>query len=369
MPRLSSLPRPLAAAAAGALLLAFTAPGAWGEEFRRWAESARGLGVGGALTAVASGSDAMLYNPAGLAQDVIWKAELAYSLDESEDDPRGVFDRLDDMPGTPAEVGELLIEGQESRYSREQLFASFHTGGGFGLAAIDVRTRQSQPTAAGLDYREERFTGAMATLAWSTGLRLIMFGVTVKVLGRQLIEEEFTAAELSDPAFDLEGFRSSGNDFAYDAGVLIRLPIPFIRPTIGAAQINGGDPDFGFSKRPALLSETNVGVSLNPYIFTDAAQLLLMYEQRDINDHAYAADDSSAKREHYGAELSFFPKAHGIWALQLRAGDSQGKGTWGVGVNFDPFLSIDVAQYSELLGTEDRPQWEKRTILQIKLGF
>ena len=369
MPRLSSFPRPLAAAAAGGFLLALAAPGAWGEEFRRWAESARGLGVGGALTAVASGSDAMLYNPAGLAQDTIWKVELAYSQDESEDDPDAVFGRLDDLPGTAAEVGDLLTEGQESRYRREQLFASFHTGGGFGLAAIDVRTRQSQPTAGGLGYREERFTGGMTTLAWSMGLRLIMLGVTLKALGRQLIEEEFTAAELSNPTFDLEGFRSSGNDFAYDAGVLFRLPIPFIRPTIGVAQINGGDPDFGFSKRPALLSETNVGVSLNPYLFTDAAQLLLMYDQRDINEHAYPADDSKSKREHYGAELSFFPRAHGIWGLQLRAGESQGESTWGVGVNFDQFLSVDVAQYSELLGTEDQPQFEKHTILQIKLGF
>ena len=181
MPRLSSFPRPWAAAAAGILLLAFTAPGAWGEEFRRWAESARGLGVGGALTAVASGSDAMQYNPAGLAQDVIWKVELAYSQDESENDPGGVFDRLDDLPGTAAEVGDLLTEGRDSGYRREQLFASFHTGGGFGLAAIDVQTRQSQPTAAGLGYREERFTGGMATLAWGMGLKLIMFGVTFKV--------------------------------------------------------------------------------------------------------------------------------------------------------------------------------------------
>ena len=39
-----------------------------GQEFLRLGESARGLAMGGALTAVADSFDAMLYNPDGLAK-------------------------------------------------------------------------------------------------------------------------------------------------------------------------------------------------------------------------------------------------------------------------------------------------------------
>ena len=55
--------------------------------------------------------------------------------------------------------------------------------------------------------------------------------------------------------------------------------------------------------------------------------------------------------------------------MQLRAGESQGETSWGVGVNFHPYLSIDAAQYSEQLGTDTQPLVEKRTVLEIKIGF
>ena len=118
------------------------ATNAQAQEFHRWAESARGLGMGGALTAVATGSDAMLYNPAGLIQQQFWKVELSGSTDKSDSDPDGFFSTFNGFPGTAEEVDAFLVESEESRYLREQLFASFHNGRGLGFGFIAITPPQ-----------------------------------------------------------------------------------------------------------------------------------------------------------------------------------------------------------------------------------
>ena len=345
------------------------ATNAQAQEFHRWAESARGLGMGGALTAVATGSDAMLYNPAGLIQQQFWKVELSGSTDKSDSDPDGFFSTFDGFPGSVEEVDAFLVESEESRYLREQLFASFHNGSGLGFGVIDITTRQAQSAPGGVHYREERFTAVNMTLAWATDVRLIMWGITFRSMGRELIDEDFTSNELLDPEFDLDDFRSEGNALAYDLGLIFRLPIPFIRPTIAVAQLNGNDPDFGFKKRPGLTGEVNAAIAINPDLFGQDMDLVITAELRDASNTAFESEKRTGKLDHFGAEFSIWPLDNGIWGLQLRGGSSQGYISLGAGVNLAHYISVSAARYTEELGTSDNPQPEERTILEVKIGF
>ena len=364
--------RPTALLLSACVAVFLMATPARGAEFRRWAESARGLAMGGAMTAVARGSDAMLYNPAGLSLSEYWKVEAAAWEEQSEGDPAGFFDRLDKEAGNdPAVVRDFLARHDDEPLSlRNQLFATFHTSGGFGVGALESHSLQTEPVApATLGLRYERLRAGMATWSSASELRLFMMGLTLRGMSRRVGVRYIDETDVANPAFDAREATGTGNDFAYDLGVMMRLPVPFLRPTLGVAYLNGNDPDFNLQSVEPLHSELNVGLALQPDVFGPSVRLLLVGERRDLNKLAFPDEPSFDKRSHLGAEVSFFPLEDGLWGLQLRVGESQVHGTWGFGINLSHYLSVDYAHYTEELGTDADPEPQQRDLIQVRLGF
>ena len=367
-----------------ALLATWPGRQAQGQEFLRLGESARGLGMGGALTAVAESFDAMFYNPAGLAQSKTSRFELSYWQEESKDsdtiDGRNFYEELDTLAGTTeAEVDDFLRQNAiKAQSARWQTLAGYHNGSGFGVAYLDT-IRLSSPASitspAELNLTYDHISGGLMTLAYATGSEFLMWGVTLKTLERESSLRALSAADIgTDSTFESEFGAKGASEFDYDVGFLMRLPIPFFRPTFAVAIMNATSPDFNRTTVQPLPKETNIGIALEPNMFRDYSRLIISAEIRDNSDSAYPDEKSNRKREHYGAELSLLPSGKDdsgkdLYWVHVRIGRSQGYTSFGFGANFSDNASIDVVSYAEDVGDANQELRQRRELVQIKLGF
>ena len=348
-------------------------------EMIRWAESARGLAMGGALTAVAESFDAMVYNPAGLAQTNYWKIEVGGFIEASEaaDGTAGgdFFSQLQDFGGKSDAAIEsyLSTAGSVPHFARAQGYAGFHTASGLGLAAFENHSLRS--TAATVvapittDVTYDKITGGILTYSDATDLKLLMWGFSITRMAREASKTTLGTATLTDPKFDSKVGTPGKDETSFDLGFLARLPIPFLRPTFGIAYLNGRSPDFGLKDVDPLRAELNVGLSIMPDLFPETMRILLAYDIRDVQKEAFPDDQTGIVRQHIGAEFSFFSQGDGLWGLSLRGGRSQGFFSWGVGVRLSHYLSLDYAVYKEETGTGTIHLAQKRQLLQVSLGF
>ena len=361
------------------LLLGLAEHRAQGQEFLRLGESARGLGMGGALTAIADSFDAMFYNPAGLVRSTNARIEISYWQEDSRDkdvaDGSDFFDKLDSLAGTSAAQVDAFLQsdGKKAQSARTQSFAGYHNETGFGAAYIET-TRLSSPASLAsptrLDLTYDRISGGLFTLASESDLKLLMWGVTVKFLERTSSFRTLSAADIgNDAAFSTETGAAGKNEVDFDAGFIARVPIPFIRPTIGVALMNINSPDFNRTTVQPLERELNIAIAFEPDFLPDYMRLIITGEQRDSNDSAFPNEKSTRKREHLGAEISLFPYSPEIYWLHVRAGKSQGFDSFGIGVNLSKFASIDFVSYSEDVGPPGVKIRQQRELIQLKLGF
>ena len=335
--------------------------------------------MGGALTAVADSFDAMLYNPAGLVQSEESRVELSYWQEESKDndviDGSNFFSELDGLAGTSeAEVDVFLQrEGIKAQSARTQTFAGYHNGTGFGIGIIDT-TRLSSPASPSaptqLDLTYDNITGGLLTLSYASDSKFLMWGITLKSLQRDSSNRILSAADIgADSNFRAEFGTKGDNETDFDLGLLVRLPIPFLRPTFGVAVMNASSPDFNRVTVQPLKRETNIGLALEPDMFREYIKLIISAEIRDNSSSAFPEEKENRKREHLGAELSFLPYDKDIFWMHVRIGKSQGFSTFGIGVNFSRFATIDVVSYAEDVGDPGVEIRQRRQLVQLKIGF
>lgn len=357
----------------GTALPAAAAETGAGGEFITTLESVRGMGMGGANTALAEGSDAFIYNPAGLMQNDYWKVEARAWNEDSENEPADHFNTLNDLAGANVlDIAAYLSKDGQKTYSRRsQALVSYHNETGFGLAAFDSTQLQSVPDPAtgGIRVRHERLQGGMLTLAWQSEFKMMLFGVSLKGMTREIRERQVTPLVVADADFEIPGEVNTGNGYAGDVGLMLRLPIPFLRPTLGVAALNLGEPTFDLEDEEPLRAETNVGLTFFPNILAEHMRLVLSFDLRDQGRSRFPDDDSERKRLHMGAEIALFPLDSGVWGLELRGGQSQGYVTYGVALNLSHYLSVSMARYKEEIGTEDDPDPQSRLALEASLGF
>lgn len=366
------------------LLAAWPGNPAQGQEFLRLGESARGLAMGGALTAVADSFDAMFYNPAGLAQSKTSRFELSYWQEESKDsdvtDGGNFFEEADTLAGTTeAEVDSFLQENaNKAQSARTQTLAGYHNKTGFGIAYLDT-TRLSSPASPTsppeLRLTSDHISGVLMTLAFASEREFIMWGITLKSLERKSSFRILTSADIgNDPDFKSEFGSQGASEFDYDVGFLIRLPIPFFRPTFAATIMNATSPDFNRVTVQSLPKETNIAIAFEPNMFRDYSRLIISAEIRDNSGSAYPDEKANRKRKHLGAELSLLPSGkdeagRDLYWMHLRIGESQGYSSFGIGFNLADNASIDLVSYAEDVGDANTELRQRRELVQIKLGF
>ena len=355
-------------------------------DYGRMLESTRALGMGGALTAAPVGSDSFFYNPAGLSLVDDWQVEITGMHDGSQNNPEGFFKEAQGQRGRLLTDATLFLNsrGQGHYLLRDQGMASYHSANGFGLGVFENTTRMARPvqlpnpvpppvTNPGIEFRDQKFTGGFMAWSFASQNRTFIWGVNAKHLNIEYSGSIAGAPELITPPPPYKPVVD--NQWFYDTGVLIRLPIPFLRPTLGVALINGNNSSKKFDPASGLMEEVNIGVALGPMMLGETIQLVLSADVRDVTKNNPEFARHEPLRRHLGGELSFFPIGKNLYGLQLRGGTSQGYPTAGAAINFTKNLSLEAAQYTEELGSPDSldpaqqriPQ--KRTTAQVRLKF
>jgi len=354
------------------ILLLAGATTAQAAELPHFFKGVRPLGMGGAFTAVADDENALFYNPAGLSRVENWGMGLVNPLVESSEQNYDFFKETEDTDfDSAAQVTQLLRNNLgETMHVRVALFPhvvmpNFAIGAlaqvkaslearnpAFPEMAIDATATGSGHVGYGHGFDKFQFAPIPAL---GGTLRL---GLGAKYVTAAKYVEIYDAADITDPNFEdrVEDDKLDGSGFGIDLGAMYTFDAPF-KPTLGLSVLNVSDIDLGDAGE--LPQQINLGASLTHDFgivrVTGAADYLDITEELDTEGDTY-------KRLHFGVEARFSR------ILSLRAGLSQGYGTFGVGADFK-LLKIEYANYAEELSSFAGGKADRRHVAQISLGW
>ncbi len=199
--------------------------------------------------------------------------------------------------------------------------------------------------------------GAAVGLAYGMFDQMLQVGASGKVVQRQGVRRTFTALDIALGNFDPVEDLVKADDVSFDLGAKVNLPLP-LKPTAALVVQNITDLDFGaLGNYP---QQINIGFSLNPSII-GIISTSWVAEIVDVTRRLPGEEDRY-KRVHLGAELRF-PKL-----LSLRGGFNQGYLSGGVTLDLW-LLRLDLATYSEEVGTFAGQRDDRRYLGQLSIGF
>ena len=349
------------------LLLGHIMPGpARAELIEDLHRTARPLAMGDAFTAVAAGSDAFFYNPAGLAKGQVeeWRIEApALSLEITA---RGIS-ILSDFLGIDtenlAEVTDLIEDnlGEPLRAKVAFFPNATHKNFGMGLliqTTVDARFRN--PVNPQVRMRMAADIGPVFGASYGLLDDTLLVGVCGKIIYRQGLDRVYTAVDIAgedfSPLDDLDG----NLGFGIDLGAIYTLAQAPWTPSIGLVVQDIGDIDFG--EAGSIPMAFNIGLAANPKV--SILDITLAIDFKDLA--ANKGDDTDFwKRVHFGSEVRF---TQGPTWLSLGIGINQGYLTGGVGVTYKSFR-LDIATYGEEVGAYAGQREDRRLIMHLNFGF
>lgn len=380
--------------------------------------STRVMGMGGAFTAVADDYNALYYNPAGLA----WLDHGQFVADLGAGFTPSILGFISDLNAAgsdPNQLQTLLAKNFGSHFSsRVQLGGTWvRPHWGFGLQPVDltveadihgvggatvgvqayqdtilqygygwswgakVENQDSELTTEAKVDKQQSGKSAPTVAGINSSPRTWAVGVSPKAVYRAYFEKDLSALDL---AASNTLFRPSdateGITFDTDVGMLYNLPIPdggwfkwlkYAKPTFGVAVRNV--LDLGFKTDLHLYNAQSVPATANLERRFDVGTKFelpefwvfkprFMVDARDMGTR-YA---STTKCLHLGTELLW--KAFSWLNGGYRLGLSEGYLTMGVSAELGIFL-IDLASYSENIGTSADPKESRRYMAQLSLDF
>lgn len=391
--------RPTRSTWAGALVLALallTAGPAWAQNQQIdlssfYRADLRALAMGNAFGPIARGENALLYNPAGLAQrtfDV--KAEASLVL-EGEAGPffSDTQKQLSANP-TPAELQQYLSNylGESNSYRAQTFINAVATLGFVGVGAgqmkqLRYRFSFTDNAPAGydagdsIDLTKDSLDLNVASGAFKLLDGQMLLGATLKsfTFKRETASQTFGSATTIDLATTGPSYKASG----YDLGMIWRLEsFSFFRPQWSLVAHNVGGITLQNSTTPTAYdvpATYNVGIALNPPMPLPFLHLLLAFEYEDVTNAVKIRDlgtDHSrtvTQRLHYGVELGIWETSTGNNVLNVRYGRNRGGLTYGAEINLWSALRIAYVNYEDDFGYDGKADVHKFQALQATLGI
>jgi hypothetical protein len=324
--------------------------------------SARALGMGNAHIAVVNNSDAIFYNPAGLAkmsgfQWAILDPGLATNSIDSYQDYLDIASDSSDV----SQILNDLYGNQVTLYSGAKSLLSF---GGFAFGAygvVDANFAVNNPVYPNIETAYRVDFGFVAGTGFEVIPDLFHIGFQARRVSRQggnvpigvstlaTLNSEFIQNELS----------RSGIGYAFDWGATLTLP-GSLKPTIAFTWRDMGDTSFEPTAADVIApqpvqQEQIIGVGLN-------YESLLM-DIRPAIDFRFLnrSDIQLGNKLNMGVELS--------WpVVDVRGGFQQGYLSYGVG--FDLWaMRMDVASYGVELGEFPGQLEDRRYMVQVSFDF
>ncbi|MDH4120267.1 MAG: hypothetical protein OEV94_00975 [Deltaproteobacteria bacterium] len=337
-------------------------------DFRHLGQSSRAMGMGGAYTALAQGPESFFYNPAGLALAHTWQIDLVGGNDTSDFSYSFYSKTLNGFRGLAGSFNGYMNAQPQAREPRgydDFTAASWHNGKGLGLALFSIH---SEHTAGFLDTSmtnylvtaNQQTSGAVLTYAWATSDETFVLGGSIKgYSGTAGMLTDSDASLTSTMGYQPHLNNKSIADTTFDLGMRLQLGIPFLKPTLGAALLNGGAKKpisasgittgayYGYGTRETF----NVGVALGPMKITDLIQVSAAFENEDVwNQHPFL---SGKDKLHQGVEFALYPINQGQHGLYVRFGTAFGRPTQGVSLQLAKNVLLNYAAYSSAVVVEN----------------
>ena len=340
---------------------------AHGRELQRMYRSPYFTGRGDTGISEADNQDAVLINPAGIAQGKgIYKSlVLASPMLEVSSDTRTLIKELaaNNEPD-PDQLRSHLGKNQHiGAYNYTGLILRRAAIGAVSAATTDVLVSKS-PEDAGLEVVEAYASviqGATFSLAHDFMNNHILIGTTLKYLVRGEGSITASVAE-ADKLKNLKDsdFFGYGTGAGADIGLMLRDE-SHLNPSFGLTVTDVGNTKFaaqdaGRSITP-LYQKVNAGVSVSPGTKSTRFKLLA-----DFKDIAGNETQNFYKRTHFGGELTFM----GI--VGVTGGLNQGYPCGGAYVDLR-FVRIDGGAYTEEVGEKAGSRADKRFYVGLKAGF
>ncbi len=323
--------------------------------------STRALGMGNAYTAVVNNSDAIFYNPAGLAKMSGFRWTI---LDPSigtntYDSYQRYLDIAADSSDIESIINELygedvtVFSGMKSLLS----FGSFAFG---AYGVVDGNFLINNPVFPNIDATYRVDYGFVAGGGFDLVPDMLQMGVQARRVTRQGGTVPIgvgTIATLNSDAIQDE-LNRSGIGYGFDLGMTLQFPTP-LKPTVAFTWRDVGNTSFepnGSNLAPApVQQEQIIGVGFN-------YESLLM-DIRPAIDFRFLNDSSMqlGKKINMGIEFS--------WPLvDVRGGFHQGY--YSLGTSFDLWVfRVDAATYGVELGEYPGQLEDRRYMIQLSFDF
>lgn len=326
--------------------------------------SIRAEGMGGAYTAVVDGTDALFYNPAGLAGQTrfaweILDLNLGANGYENIATLQNIVSGGDDNLSTNLQqlYGKRVWFGGHAKTSI--LIPSFamtaFTGTGAGISVSNPANTQMN-----LNYFFDYGFAAGGGFELVPGV--VKFGLAARRFNRTGTNLPIGAATLANLDTDTlqSELKRRGTGYGADLGLNLTLPGP-VSPTLSAVYRNAGVTTFshdeGAGAPPPIEPEFIVGGAMK--FSGGLVDITPAIDYRFANRN----DMQIGKKLHLGVEVA-------MPVLTLRAGLNQGYWTAGAGFNMW-LLHIEAASYGVELGAYPGQQEDRRYManFSFQLGF
>ena len=229
---------------------------------------------------------------------------------------------------------------------------------GFAQGVMDFEFHNAVYPRMDFYYRQDLgvMAGSGMEFNFIHGLKL---GVTVRALRRSLIDESYSAIEISDEDFtdNVQDDKVTDEEYYMDFGLIYTLPVKrFFHTDIGVVYQNVDAPHH--DENLGIKKQLNIGIAIERYF--KKSSILLSADFRDVSNKA-SEDDDIFKRLHFGIEWS-------LPMFAIRAGVSQGYLTYGATMDFG-ILIIEAASYGEEIGSYSGQKLDRRYVIQFQFGW
>ena len=344
--------------------------------------SARIMGMGGAYTAVADDFNSLYFNPAGLAR--LEGHEVNLDIQAGATPPvLGFYNSLSGAGNNPTQIQNVLQNNFGSHYStRVGLGGTWvNAHWGFGIVPLDATVEMDIHGTSGISAGIQAYQDSTIQFGYGFNFnedKSFSFGVSPKVVYRGYLEKDLSILDFvsSNQIFRPQDVEE-GITIDTDIGALYTFKVPdegwlsffkYAKPTIGFAVRNAVDEGFRtnlhlYGPQTSANVDAKLGRRYDVGTRFDGPEFWLfkpklMIDFHDIGDR-YA---SFKKTSHFGAELLWkaFGWLNGSYALGL----SEGYLTAGIGAQCWIF-KLDLATYSEEIGTADSPKESRRYVVRL----
>lgn len=331
-------------------------------KIKRYNESIRALGMGGAFTAVADDENALFYNPAGLTRIEKWTIGVINPTIEVNQHSMDFYDDSKDVDtDNTAEVTDLLRKHLgDTAHARFSIFP-YYANTNFSLGILGRSDINITPhNAANPEAEVDVDTSVGAHVGYGHAFDNLSVGVGVKYIQASTLDQTYEAADIADDKFsdNVEDDLETDSGVGADLGVMYKFADVMFEPRVALVAINALEP--GLDESDYYKRQFNLGASA-VYNWADWIKFTGAVDLIDVTKNL-GDDNDYMKRLDMGIEAKF-PKV-----LSLRAGLRQGYPSFGATAEL-LFLKLSYAHYYEEMGVNVGDHSDERHVVQLALGW